>query len=249
VIPPPSGSMSNCRPGHTVATTSSGSTRCIVRHPPTRHDLDTLAFLMSSPLVAVPAYRLPAGRVAKWDAGGFAVPDTYVLAAQRAGMRPLAVMESEPDAALEVLGHVGGLLLLGGGDLDPVTYGAEGHARVYGVDRDRDAVELALVREALDRAMPVLAICRGLQVLNVALGGTLIQHVPDLGGATEHGVPGGGGTVMHDVNVEAVEHDGPGWMVAVQWHPEDTAADDPAQQALFGGLAEAAGRFASGRSA
>jgi putative glutamine amidotransferase len=247
---------------------------------------------MSSPLVAVPAYRLPAGRVAKWDAGGFAVPDTYVLAAQRAGMRPLAVMESEPDAALEVLGHVGGLLLLGGGDLDPVTYGAEGHARVYGVDRDRDAVELALVREALDRAMPVLAICRGLQVLNVALGGTLIQHVPDLGGATEHGVPGGGGTVMHDVKVEpgcllaevtgaevlatsshhhqavhalgdglhvtaraddgiveAVEHDGPGWMVAVQWHPEDTAADDPAQQALFGGLAEAAGRFASGRSA
>ncbi len=247
---------------------------------------------MSSPLVAVPAYRLPAGRVAKWDAGGFAVPDTYVLAAHRAGMRALAVMESEPEAGLEVLDHVGGLLLLGGGDLDPATYGAEGHAKVYGVDRDRDTLELALVRRALDRGMPVLAICRGLQVLNVALGGTLIQHVPDLGGTTEHGVPGGGGTVMHDVKaepgcllaevtgaevlatsshhhqaidtlgkglhvtaraddgiVEAVEHDGPGWTLAVQWHPEDSAGADPAQQALFDGLAGAAGRFASPRGA
>jgi len=241
---------------------------------------------MTAPLVAVPAYRLPAGRVAKWDAGGWAVPDTYVAAAQRAGVRPLGVMESEPGAALDVLDHVGGLLLLGGGDLDPATYDAAGHERVYGVDRDRDAVELGLVRAALDRGMPVLAVCRGLQVLNVALGGTLIQHVPDLGGATEHGVPGGGGTVVHDVKVEpgsllaeitgcevlatsshhhqaidalgdglhvtaraddgiveAVEHDGPGWTVAVQWHPEDTADTDPAQQALFDALAERASQF------
>ena len=247
---------------------------------------------MAAPLVAVPAYRLPAGRVAKWDAGGFAVPDTYVFAARRAGIRPLAVMETDPDAALEVLDRVDGLMLLGGGDLDPATYGAAGHERVYGVDRERDAVELALVRAALDRAMPVLAICRGLQVLNVALGGTLIQHVPDLGGTTEHGVPGGGGTVMHDVKVEpgsllaavtgaevlatsshhhqaidslagglqvtaraddgiieAVEHGGPGWTIAVQWHPEDTAADDPAQQALFDALATEAGEHAARRRA
>jgi putative glutamine amidotransferase len=247
---------------------------------------------MTAPLVAVSAYRLPPGRVAKWDAGGWAVPDTYVSAAQRAGMRALAVMESQPDAALEVLDHVGGLLLLGGGDLDPATFGAERHAAVYGVDRDRDAVELALVRQALLRQMPVLAICRGIQVLNVALGGTLIQHIPDLGGTTEHGVPGGGGTVTHDVKVEpgcllaeitgaevlatsshhhqaidalgdglhvtarsddgiveAVEHDGAGWTVAVQWHPEDTADADPHQQALFDALTEAAGRFGAHRSA
>jgi putative glutamine amidotransferase len=245
---------------------------------------------MSAPLVAVPAYRLPAGRISKWDAGGFAVPDLYVFAARRAGIRALAVMEAEPAAALDVLDHVGGLMLLGGGDLDPATYGAEQHAKVYGVDHERDAVELALVREALHRAMPILAICRGLQILNVALGGTLIQHIPDLGGAVRHGVPGGGGTVMHDVKVEpdsilaeitgaetlatsshhhqavdvlgegvhvtaraddgvieAVEHDGPGWLVAVQWHPEDTAGADPAQQSLFDALAERAGEYVTRR--
>src|SRR4051812_18705073 len=251
--------------------------------------VDTLP-AMAAPIVAVPAYRLPAGRVMKWDAGGFAVPDVYVFAARRAGIRPLAVMEAQPEAALEVLDHVGGLMLLGGGDIDPATYGAERHGKVYGVDKERDAVELALITEALRRGMPVLAICRGIQVLNVALGGTLVQHVPDLGGNVQHGVPGGGGTVMHDVKVEtesllaevtgsevlatsshhhqavdqlgdrlhvtaraddgvieAVEHDGPGWLVAVQWHPEDTAATDPAQQALFDALAAAASAYASAR--
>jgi putative glutamine amidotransferase len=245
---------------------------------------------MAVPLIAVPAYRLPAGRVHKWDQGGFAVPEAYVLGARRAGMRPLAVMESEPEAALEVLDRVDGLMLLGGGDLDPATYGAERHEKVYGMDGERDALELALVREAIARAMPVLAICRGLQVLNVALGGTLIQHLPDLRGIVQHGVPGGGGTVMHDAKVtpgsrlqeitgqevlatsshhhqavdalgqgltvtarsddgviEALEHGGPGWTVAVQWHPEDTAAEDPAQQALFDALAERAGEYATRR--
>jgi putative glutamine amidotransferase len=245
---------------------------------------------MAAPLVAVPAYRLPAGRVTNWDVGGYAVPDVYGFAAQRAGIRALAVMEAEPEAALDVLDHVGGLMLLGGGDLDPTTYSAERHGKVYGVDEERDAVELALIRAALDRAIPILAICRGAQVLNVALGGTLVQHIPDLGGNVQHGVPGGGGTVMHDVKVEpdsllaeitgsevlatsshhhqavdrlgdgltvtaraddgvieAVEHDGPGWLVAVQWHPEDTAATDPAQQALFDALAERAGEYATRR--
>jgi putative glutamine amidotransferase len=218
------------------------------------------------------------------------VPDAYVLGARRAGIRAIAVMESEPQAALEVLDKVDGLMLLGGGDLDPSTYGAERHAEVYGVDEERDAVEIALVKEAMARSMPVLAICRGLQVLNVALGGTLIQHLPDLHGSVQHGVPGGGGTVMHDAKVtpgselaaitgqetlatsshhhqavdalgeglsvtarsddgviEAIEHDGPGWTVAVQWHPEDTAATDPAQQALFEALAERAGEYATRR--
>jgi putative glutamine amidotransferase len=238
----------------------------------------------------VPAYGLAAGRVLKWDQGGFAVPEAYVLSARQAGIRPIALMEFEPEAALEVLQRVDGLMLLGGGDLDPATYGAERHDNVYGVDAERDAVELGLVKEAIARGMPVLAICRGHQVLNVAFGGTLIQHLPDLPGVVRHGVPGGGGTVMHDAKVtpgtklaeitgaevlatsshhhqaidvlgeglsvtarsddgviEAVEHEGPGWTVAVQWHPEDTAATDPAQQALFDALAEQAGEYATRR--
>jgi putative glutamine amidotransferase len=245
---------------------------------------------MRAPLVAVPAYRLPEGRVERWDHGAFAVPDAYVLAARRAGIRPLAVMESDPDAALDVLDSVHGLMLLGGGDLYPETYGAERHSKVYGVDADRDAVEIVLIRAAIQRSLPVLAICRGIQVLNVAFGGTLIQHLPDLPGLGQHGVPGGGGTVMHDVKVspgtrlakatgvevlscsshhhqavdalgdglavtarsddgviEGLEHEGPGWTLAVQWHPEDTASDDPAQQALFDALAERAGEYATRR--
>jgi len=243
---------------------------------------------MGTPLIAVPAYRLPAGRVSHWDQGGFAVPEAYALAAHRAGMRAVAVMESDPDAAVELLDRVDGLLLLGGGDVDPAAYGAERHDRVYGVDADRDAVEIAMVREAIARGKPTLAICRGLQVLNIAFGGTLIQHLPDVPGTGRHGVPGGGGTVLHDVKVspntaladatraellacashhhqavdrvgeglqvtarsddgvvEGLEHDGPAWTVAVQWHPEDTAAHDPAQQALFDTLAERARDFAS----
>ncbi len=245
---------------------------------------------MTTPSIAVPAYRLPAGRVAHWTGGGFAVPEGYVLAARRAGATPLAVMESDPDAAVRVLDAVGGLMLLGGGDLDPALYGAERHREVYGVDRDRDAVEIAMTTAAIERGMPVLAICRGIQVLNVALGGTLIQHLPDLPGLVQHGVPGGGAPVAHQVKVspeselarvtgaevlacsshhhqaldrlgdrlvvtarsddgvvEAVEHEGPGWTVAVQWHPEDAAADDPAQQSLFDALAEQAHGYAARR--
>jgi len=247
---------------------------------------------MRAPLVAVPAYRLPTGRVQHWDQGGFAVPEAYVLAAHRAGFRALAVTEADPDAAVELLDVVDGLMLLGGADVDPVLYGADRHEKVYGVDPVRDAVEIAMVRAAIERGMPTLAICRGLQVLNVALGGTLIQHLPDSPGLEPHGVPGGGGTVQHDVKVspdtalaaatgpdvlvcsshhhqavdrvadgvhvtaragdgviEALElDDDPGWTVAVQWHPEDTAGEDPAQQALFDALASRAGAYASARS-
>ncbi|MFL5797375.1 MAG: gamma-glutamyl-gamma-aminobutyrate hydrolase family protein [Actinomycetota bacterium] len=246
---------------------------------------------MSGPLIAVPAYRLPAERVKGWRAGAFAVPDLYVFAARRAGATPLAVMESEPEPAVHVLDEVDGLMLLGGGDLDPSLYGAERHPEVYGVDRDRDAVEIAMVRAAVDRGMPILAICRGIQVVNVAFGGTLVQHLPDLPGLLQHDGPGRGTPVMHDVKVspesglalvtgsetlvcsshhhqavdrlgdglvvtaraddgviEALEHEEAlGWTVAVQWHPEDTAADDPAQQALFDALAHHARDYSARR--
>ncbi len=74
--------------------------------------------------------------------------------------------------------------MAGGGDVDPKRYGGQPHATVYSVDTERDATELALVRAAVDRQTPTLAICRGIQVLNVALGGTLIEHLPDVVGET-----------------------------------------------------------------
>lgn len=80
-------------------------------------------------------------------------------------------------ASVEVLSRCDGLVLTGGADVDPARYGADPHPKVYGVDGRRDEVELALLRHALDLGMPVLAVCRGMQLLNVAFGGTLVQHL------------------------------------------------------------------------
>ena len=88
-----------------------------------------------------------------------------------------------------LLDRVDAVVLSGGPDIDPACYGEEHHAEVYGVDRAADDAELALARAAVERATPTLAICRGLQVLNVALGGTLHQHIPDLPGIERHGRP------------------------------------------------------------
>ena len=81
------------------------------------------------------------------------------------------------DAALRALDRVDGLVMTGGSDVDPARYGEEPHPAVYGVDAERDRVELALVTAALERGMPILAVCRGMQLLNVALGGSLVQHL------------------------------------------------------------------------
>jgi gamma-glutamyl-gamma-aminobutyrate hydrolase PuuD len=102
----------------------------------------------------------------------------------RAGGVPLLV---PPGAATEeTLDAVDGLVFSGGSDLDPDLYGAEAHAETDGVVRERDDFELALMRAALARDLPMLAICRGSQVLNVALGGDLEQHVPDRVAADTH---------------------------------------------------------------
>jgi len=93
--------------------------------------------------------------------------------------------EADPS---EVLEPFDGLLLIGGADVDPASYGATPHGRTSGVDRDRDEFEIALPRTAAERTLPTLAIFRGIQVANVAFGGTLYQHLPDLG-ITGHGAP------------------------------------------------------------
>ncbi len=127
-------------------------------------------------------------------------PD-YRAALERAGAR---IRELTPNDPLpDSLADCDGLLLTGGVDVEPAIYGEDRHPTVE-TDETRDEYELALAREALQRDLPVLAICRGAQVLNVAAGGTLIQDIPSaMPGAAEHQVSQPKNAVAHDVHVEA----------------------------------------------
>jgi putative glutamine amidotransferase len=190
------------------------------------------------------------------------------------------LLPGETAAPSELLERVDGLVLVGGGDVAPDRYGGADDETVYGVEADRDALEVQLLLAADERQVPTLAICRGMQVMNVAFGGTLVPHLPDRPGVLEHGTPSGEDRRRHPVKVapdsllasaagvevldcsthhhqgvdelgsglvatgwtedglvEAVER-GRGWMLGIQWHPEDTAAEDRAQQRLFDAVVE-----------
>ncbi|WP_335932791.1 gamma-glutamyl-gamma-aminobutyrate hydrolase family protein [Streptomyces sp. PTD5-9] len=233
------------------------------------------------PLVAIPA-RFSATASALRHAAEVNAR-ALVDAVWRAGGEPVALHPHAPGGTADPaevaarLSRFDALLLPGGGDLAPHRYGApHAHEAVYDVDDEQDAFDLELARRALATALPLLAVCRGLQVVNTVLGGTLHQ---DMGGPghehrhLRHPVsfapgsalarvtgadkaeascyhhqhvdrPGKGLAVTAraaDGTVEAVEltgHDG--WFTAVQWHPEDTAHEDPAQQRLFDALVRAA---------
>jgi putative glutamine amidotransferase len=153
------------------------------------------------PSIAVVGYHLAPGRVSRWPDGGYGVPAPYLDAVRRAGGRPLILSPGEPGEPEELLEPFHGLLLVGGGDLDPARYGAEpDREHDYGVEPDRDAIEIALVRAALRLALPTLCICRGMQVMNVAFGGTLHQHLPAIAGLLPHGVPLDETVTLHDVS-------------------------------------------------
>jgi putative glutamine amidotransferase len=239
---------------------------------------------MPAPLIAIVAARLAAGRVHGWKRGAFAAPEAYIAAVRRAGGRALIIPPGDDTPEDELLAPFDGILLMGGGDIDPERYGAGPHPTLYGIDRDRDAIELRVARWAIEHQVPTLAICRGHQVVNVALGGTLHQHLPEMADLIPHGAPVRDESVNHDISltagtrvakacgadvvrgtshhhqavdrlgeglvavgwsadgvIEAVEPESSdGWLIAVQWHPEDTAASDPAQQGLFDALVSSA---------
>jgi gamma-glutamyl-gamma-aminobutyrate hydrolase PuuD len=151
------------------------------------------------PVVGITTYVVPA-RFGAWDLESALVPYDYVRAVERAGARALLVPPSE-DGVEETLDALDGLVFSGGSDLDPELYGQAAHAETNGVVRERDRAELELLTSALERDLPVLAICRGSQVLNVALGGDLVQHLPDVvGDETHKQTPGA--FADHDVAID-----------------------------------------------
>jgi putative glutamine amidotransferase len=154
---------------------------------------------VARPVVGITTYLTQASWGA-WDVEAAVLPFAYVRSVARAGGSPLLV---PPGASVdETVAAVDGLIFSGGSDLDPSLYGEEAHAETVGVVRERDDFELSLMRAALERDVPVLAICRGSQVLNVALGGRIEQHVPDRVGSDVHKETAGVFS-EHDVEVVA----------------------------------------------
>jgi putative glutamine amidotransferase len=132
----------------------------------------------------------------------FALRDDYVRAVEKAGGLPVVLAPGAPEDAPPLLDHLEGLLLTGGADVDPRLYGEAAHETVTRVIPERDAMEIALCRLALRRDMPLLAICRGHQVLNVATGGTLIQDLPSQWkGAVNHDPEGERWSPAHQVRI------------------------------------------------
>ncbi len=141
-----------------------------------------------------------------WSMEAALLPGSYVTAVNAAGGLALLVA---PDPALtedpgELLDRIDGLILTGGTDLDPALYGERPHPETQAYQRDRDDFEVAVALRAIERDMPVLGICRGMQVLNVAHGGSLLQHLPESHGHEDHRrVPGSFDGADHDVRLEA----------------------------------------------
>lgn len=210
---------------------------------------------------------------------GYHSPLVYVQAVVRSGGVPMLVPPVGPEMAETWIERIDGLVLLGGGDIDPARYGGFGHETIYNLDPHRDDTELALAKLALERNLPTLAVCRGLQIVNTLLEGSLFPHLPDVVGETVlHRAPprepvphavriapdsrlasligscetsisswhhqaidrlGHGLRAVawaEDGVIEAVEHETFDQLIAVQWHPELTAAKDARQQALFAAL-------------
>lgn len=240
----------------------------------------------SRPVIGLTTY-LQQAQTGVWDVHASFLPGIYIEGVTLAGgiATLLPPQPVDADIAARVLDGLDGLIITGGKDVDPAAYGQQPHPNTDAPARDRDAWEFALVAGALRRHLPVLGICRGAQILNVALGGTLHQHLPDLLGHTRHQqgnavfststvrtVDGskvadligastdaqcyhhqaidrlGDGLVVSardsDGIIEAVEMPGHDFVVAVQWHPEETLDD----LRLFAGLVEAARVYTTERA-
>jgi putative glutamine amidotransferase len=139
---------------------------------------------VAKPLIGITTYVEPASW-GHWHVEAALVPYDYVRAVERAGGRAVLVPPDD-DGIAEVLDALDGLVFSGGNDMAPESYGAEADPATNGTNPARDRGELALLTAALESDLPVLAICRGVEVLNVVRGGDLVQHLPDVVGHEEH---------------------------------------------------------------
>lgn len=227
------------------------------------------------PLIAIPGRFTDRASAIRFR--GEVVPRALLEAVYEAGGEPVAVHPHAPGGVAKVsdvgerLWFADGLLLPGGGDLDPQAWGGVMHSEVYNVDAEQDAFDLAAASWAFDERKPLLAVCRGTQVLNVSRGGTLVVHMeePHRGVMTAVQVAAGSrlGALLdtteltvscyhhqeiNDVGeglvatatstltgtIEAIEA-GDRWVIGVQWHPEDSFAQDRLQRTLLGAHVEA----------
>lgn len=238
---------------------------------------ETLA-LAPRPLILIPARFSASAAALRY--GAIVTARVLAEAVYEAGGEPVTVLPDgtatnlAPAALGRRFGFAHGVLLPGGGDLSPSTYGQQAQSEaLYDVDPEQDAMDLAVARWAVAAHVPLLAICRGMQVLNVALGGTLEQDMPSPHRQTVTSLDVEDGTTLakilgrRELQISCFHHqrverladplravaragDGtveaaelrldPGFMLAVQWHPEDTAATDRANAALFAALVAAA---------
>ncbi|QNO36978.1 gamma-glutamyl-gamma-aminobutyrate hydrolase family protein [Protaetiibacter sp. SSC-01] len=155
------------------------------------------------PVVGLTTY-LERAQQGVWDVQAAFLPKVYFEAVYRAGGIPVLLPPQpvDPQIALTVLGTLDGLIITGGKDVDPARYGQEPHPTTDEPRRDRDAWEDALLSGAIAQGVPFLGICRGLQVLNVTRGGSLIQHLPDVVGSNRYNA-GGGVFTVNEVGIDA----------------------------------------------
>jgi gamma-glutamyl-gamma-aminobutyrate hydrolase PuuD len=207
------------------------------------------------PVIGITTYAQQA-RWGAWDVPAAVVPLAYVDVVERAGGRPLLVPPSE-NGVEETLAALDGIVFSGGGDIDPRVYGADAHPETDTPHERRDRAELALLQAALQHDLPVLAVCRGSQLLNVARGGDLVQHLPDEVGSHAHKeVPGAfsehgvriaqgsrlGGIVGERGDVMSHHHQGLGrvgdGLVEAAWADDGTveAVEDPSHRFAVGVL-------------
>jgi gamma-glutamyl-gamma-aminobutyrate hydrolase PuuD len=156
------------------------------------------------PLIGLTAYRTHAAW-GVWHTPAALLPHAYADHVTAAGGVPVLLPIGADDAAAAVIPRLDGLILSGGPDIEPVRYGASPDPFAERSQADRDTWETALLMAALQADLPVLGICRGLQLINVCLGGTLHQHLPDLAGGERHRpAPGVYGTVRVRLDTSAL---------------------------------------------